>query len=250
MTSMNSASDSSALPGRQHHLVHVSTDSVTLEGVLDVPQGAKGVVLFAHGSGSSRHSPRNRHVAQAFQEGGLATLLLDLLTPEEEQVDQVSAHLRFDIGLLAQRLAGATDWLLQHPETRHLRVGYFGASTGAAAALVAAVERPGAIAAIVSRGGRPDLAGLALEGVRAPTLLIVGGLDYPVITMNQDALRHLHVEKQLTIVPGATHLFEEPGTLEQVAQLALQWFARYLMSPATDQPVEHPSALGEGSQLT
>ena len=210
------------------HLVHVTAGKATLEGTLDIPQGASGIVLFAHGSGSSRHSPRNRYVAQALGAGGLATLLIDLLTAEEEQVDRVTAHLRFDIALLARRLIGATDWLLQYPETERLRVGYFGASTGAAAALVAAAERPDVVSAIVSRGGRPDLAGPALVRVRAPTLLIVGGLDYPVIAMNRDAMAQLSVEKQLVIVPGATHLFEEPGTLEQVADLARGWFVRNL----------------------
>lgn len=219
----------------QSHLVAVTAGPVTLEGMLEIPAGAQGIALFAHGSGSSRRSPRNRFVARALNEGGVATLLLDLLTAEEEEVDRVTAHLRFDIALLAQRLTGATDWLRQYPETRHLRIGYFGASTGAAAALVAASQRPDDIAAVVSRGGRPDLAGPALSLVRAPTLLIVGGLDHPVIAMNQDALRRLSVEKRLVIVPGATHLFEEPGTLEEVARLARDWFARYLTPPAPEQ---------------
>ena len=227
--------DNQSQQGAQSHLVAVTAGQVTLEGMLEIPAGARGIVLFAHGSGSSRHSPRNRYVARALQEGGLATLLLDLLTAEEEEVDQVTAHLRFDIPLLAERLAGATDWLLQEPETRHLRIGYFGASTGAAAALVAAAQRPDAIAAIVSRGGRPDLAGPSLARVRAPTLLIVGGYDEPVIEMNEDARRQLSVEKRLVIVPGATHLFEEPGTLEQVARLARDWFTRYLAPPAPGQ---------------
>lgn len=212
----------------QRRLVAVRVDSVTLEGMLEIPRGAQGIVLFAHGSGSSRHSPRNRAVAQALQEGGLATLLLDLLTVEEEQIDRVTAQLRFDIALLARRLVGATDWLLQQAETSSLRIGYFGASTGAAAALVAAAERPEAVTAIVSRGGRPDLAGTALPSVRAPTLLIVGGLDGPVIDMNQEALEQMRAEKQLRIVPGATHLFEEPGTLEQVARMARDWFVHHL----------------------
>ncbi len=214
------------------HLVSVMAGLVPLEGMLEIPAGAQGIVLFAHGSGSSRHSPRNRYVARAFQEGGLATLLLDLLTADEEEVDRVTAHLRFDITLLAQRLAGATDWLLQYPETRHLRIGYFGASTGAAAALVAASWRAEEVAAVVSRGGRPDLAGPSLSRVRAPTLLIVGGYDEPVIAMNEDAMQQLSVEKRLVIVPGATHLFEEPGTLEEVARLAREWFMRYLTQPA------------------
>lgn len=219
----------------QGHLVHVSAGPVTLEGTLDISAGAQGLVLFAHGSGSSRHSPRNRSVAQVLREGGLATLLIDLLTAEDEAVDLQTAELRFDIGLLAERLVGATDWLTHYPATRHLTIGYFGASTGAAAALVAARERPSAVAAMVSRGGRPDLAGTALADVQAPTLLIVGGLDYPVIEMNREALAQLRVAKRLEIVPRATHLFEEPGTLEQVAHLARQWFERYL---TTQQPAE------------
>lgn len=233
------------LSGRdaESHLVHVTTGNVTLEGTLDIPQGASGIVLFAHGSGSSRHSPRNRYVARALNEGGLATLLIDLLTVEEEQVDRVTAHLRFDIALLARRLIGATDWLVRYPETLELRIGYFGASTGAAAALVAAAERPDAVAAIVSRGGRPDLAGPALARVRAPTLLIVGGLDYPVIAMNRDALAEITVEKRLIIVPGATHLFEEPGTLEKVADLAREWFAHRLASARNS-----PHVSGEADQ--
>jgi putative phosphoribosyl transferase len=228
-------SDRASHQGAQPHLVAVGAGPVILEGVLDIPAGAQGIVLFAHGSGSSRHSPRNRYVARALHDGGLATLLVDLLTAEEEEVDRVTAHLRFDIALLAERVVGATDWLLQYPETQGLRIGYFGASTGAAAALVAAARRPNAVAAIVSRGGRPDLAGPALSQVQAPTLLIVGGLDHPVITMNEDALRQLAVEKRLTIVPGATHLFEEPGALEEVARLARDWFVRYLSSPAPEQ---------------
>lgn len=218
-------------------LVRVAAGSVVLEGELGVPEGARGVVLFAHGSGSSRHSPRNRFVAEVLRQGGLATLLIDLLTPEEEAMDLRTARLRFDIGLLAERLVGATDWLAQQPATRGLHVGYFGASTGGAAALVAAAERPDAVGAVVSRGGRPDLAGPALGRVRAPTLLIVGGLDGPVIDMNRAALERLRDEKQMEIIPGATHLFEEPGALEQVAHLARAWFTRHLVpsGPATAQ---------------
>jgi putative phosphoribosyl transferase len=212
----------------EEHPVKVSADPVELEGNLGVPEGARSVVLFAHGSGSGRHSPRNRYVAQVLQRAGLATLLIDLLTPEEEEVDLRTGHLRFDIGLLAERLAGATDWLMENPDTSNLRIGYFGASTGAGAALVAAAERPEAVGAIVSRGGRPDLAGDALYRVKAPTLLIVGGNDVPVIGMNEEALRQLRAEKELKIVPGATHLFEERGALEEVARLAADWFARYL----------------------
>jgi dienelactone hydrolase len=216
----------------QEHLVSVSAESVKLEGNLVIPTGAEGIVLFAHGSGSSRHSPRNRYVASVLQQAGLATLLLDLLTAEEEEIDRRTRQLRFDIGLLATRLIGATDWLCQTPVTQQLCSGYFGASTGSAAALIAATQRPEVVKAIVSRGGRPDLAGAALNQVQAPTLLIVGGHDFPVITMNEDALAQLRqaTHKQLEIVPRATHLFEEPGTLEQVAALAEQWFNRYLRS--------------------
>jgi putative phosphoribosyl transferase len=207
--------------------VRVSAGPVELEGLLDIPEGAQGIVLFAHGSGSGRHSPRNRYVAGALREAGLATLLIDLLTPEEEEVDLRTRRLRFDIGLLADRLAGATDWLAHQPYTQNLRVGYFGASTGAGAALVAA-KRPDAVGAVVSRGGRPDLAGEALSRVVAPTLLIVGGEDEPVIGMNREATEQIRAEKRLEVVPGATHLFEEPGKLEEVARLAAGWFACYL----------------------
>ena len=215
-------------PSSEERLVQVSTDSVILESNLGIPEGAEGIVLFAHGSGSSRFSPRNQFVARVLREGGLATLLIDLLTSEEEKIDRRTRHLRFDINLLAGRLVGATDWLSQHPDTRDLHIGHFGASTGAAAALIAATERPDVVEAIVSRGGRPDLAGPVLSQVEAPTLLIVGGNDIPVIELNQQALAQLRTEKKLEIVPGATHLFEEPGALEQVAQLARQWFQRYL----------------------
>jgi dienelactone hydrolase len=212
--------------------VRVTAGPVTLEGNLSLPEEARGVVLFAHGSGSSRLSPRNRHVARLLNEGKLATLLIDLLTRDEEAIDLRTGHLRFDIGLLAERLVGATDWLVRHPDTRQLRVGHFGASTGAAAALVAAAERPEVVAAIVSRGGRPDLAGPALARVEAPTLLIVGGNDIPVIELNRQALAQLRCEKRLVIVPGATHLFEEPGTLDEVARLAREWFERHLAPAA------------------
>jgi putative phosphoribosyl transferase len=208
--------------------VRVPVGSVTLEGNLGVPEDARGVVLFAHGSGSGRHSPRNRYVAQELRQAGLATLLVDLLTLEEEEIDVRTRHLRFDIGMLAQRLVGATDWLEGESDTRNLRVGYFGASTGAGAALVAAAERPEEVGAVVSRGGRPDLAGKALARVRAPTLLIVGGNDAPVIEMNREAIGQMNVEKELEIVPGATHLFEEPGALEEVARLAADWFVPHL----------------------
>jgi putative phosphoribosyl transferase len=208
--------------------VQVPVGAVELEGNLRIPDDAQGIVLFAHGSGSDRHSPRNRYVAEALHEANLATLLIDLLTPEEEEEDLRTRHLRFDIRLLADRLAGATDWLLETPDTQNLRVGYFGASTGAGAALVAAAERTEAVGAVVSRGGRPDLAGEALPCVTAPTLLIVGGEDEPVIGMNREALVRIRSEKELAVVPGATHLFEEPGKLEEVARLAANWFVQHL----------------------
>ncbi|MBZ5595939.1 MAG: dienelactone hydrolase family protein [Acidobacteriia bacterium] len=212
----------------EERLVRMAAGSAELEGSLCVPETAAGIVLFAHGSGSSRHSPRNRYVAQALREGGLATLLMDLLTITEEREDALTARLRFDITFLAGRLVGAIDWLARYPVTSRLRIGLFGASTGAGAALVAAAERPETVGAVVSRGGRPDLALPVLERVHAPTLLIVGGLDYPVIGMNREALDHLQAERRLDIVPGATHLFEEPGTLEEVARLARDWFTRHL----------------------
>ncbi len=215
-------------PGAEENPVYIDAGPVRLEGNLTIPRGAEGVVLFAHGSGSSRHSPRNRYVAQVLVDAGLGTLLMDLLTPEEEAVDMYMAQLRFDIDLLAGRVVAATDWLSANPATSDLSIGYFGASTGAAAALAAAAERPDEVGAVVSRGGRPDLAGPVLDRVKAPTLLIVGGNDAPVIGMNQEALELLRVEKEMKIVPGATHLFEEPGALEQVARLAADWFTRYL----------------------
>jgi putative phosphoribosyl transferase len=200
-----------------------------LEGDLVIPEKATAVIAFAHGSGSSRHSPRNQYVARVLQQGGLGTLLFDLLTAPEERIDVQTAELRFDIALLARRLSEATAWLKKDKDTRDLLVGYFGASTGAAAALVAAAQRRGDVFAVVSRGGRPDLAGASLPLVKASTLLIVGGEDTPVIEMNEDAFRQLRMEeKKLEIVPGATHLFEEPGTLEKVASLARDWFKREL----------------------
>jgi putative phosphoribosyl transferase len=214
--------------------VHVPVDSVAVEGNLSVPAGAEGIVLFAHGSGSSRFSPRNRFVANTLRQGSLATLLVDLLTSEEGDVDRYTRHLRFDIDLLAGRLAEATDWVLEQAETRGLSIGYFGSSTGAAAALVAAAQRPDVINAVVSRGGRPDLAGQALRHVEAPTLLIVGGNDVQVLGLNHQALAQLNGEKKLEIVPGAGHLFQEPGALETVAQLARQWFERHLSEPSED----------------
>jgi dienelactone hydrolase len=212
----------------EERLVQVPAGSVTLEGNLSLPEEARAVVLFAHGSGSGRHSPRNRYVARVLNEAKLATLLIDLLTLDEEVVDARTAQLRFDIELLAERLVGATDWLAQDPDTKQLRIGYFGASTGAAAALVAAAVRSDLVDAVVSRGGRPDLAGAALMHVRAPTLLIVGGNDIQVIQLNREALAQLRCEKQLVIVPGATHLFEERGALDEVARLARDWFQRHL----------------------
>jgi putative phosphoribosyl transferase len=204
-------------------------DNIILEGDLRIPSGASGIVLFAHGSGSSRHSPRNQFVANMLNEAGLATLLFDLLTADEERKDRYTAQLRFDIRLLSQRVIEATEWLLHQEMTRTLPIGYFGASTGAAAALVAAAALPATVRAIVSRGGRPDLAGQVLTRVQAPTLLIVGGEDTQVIELNRLALALLPGDKRLEIVPGATHLFEEPGALEQVARLASDWFTRYLV---------------------
>ena len=206
--------------------VQIRSGAAMLHGDLSIPTGAQGVVLFAHGSGSSRHSPRNQFVARTIREAGVGTLLFDLLTAEEEAVDARTGHLRFDIGLLAARLIDATYWLKGE---YYLRVGYFGSSTGGGAALVAAAELGEIVSVIVSRGGRPDLAGDALPQVKSPTLLIVGGLDYPVIEMNEEALARLRCEKELKIISGATHLFEEPGTLEQVADLAAEWFQRHLV---------------------
>lgn len=223
--------DSAMESGVEERLVSVAIGRVTLHGNLSLPEGPRGIVLFAHGSGSSRLSPRNRHVARVLNRAKFATLLIDLLTADEEAIDRCTGHLRFDIGLLAERLEGATDWLARNPSTRHLRLGYFGASTGAAAALVAAAERPDLVGAVVSRGGRPDLAGPALPYVRAPTLLIVGGNDVVVIDLNKAALAQLRCEKQLVIIPGATHLFEEPGALDEVARLAGDWFARHVAPP-------------------
>jgi putative phosphoribosyl transferase len=205
--------------------VHIPADSVELDGELIVPPSASGVVLFAHGSGSSRFSPRNTYVARVLQQYGIGTLLFDLLTREEDQ----NYETRFDIPLLTRRLLDATAWLKTSPQTKALNVGYFGASTGAAAALQAAAEMGDKIAAVVSRGGRPDLAGKdALGRVSAPTLLIVGGADYGVIELNQQADALMHCKKRITLIPGATHLFEEPGTLEQAASAAADWFEQNL----------------------
>jgi putative phosphoribosyl transferase len=213
----------------QEQQVRIPWQDVWLDGDLALPRRARGIVLFAHGSGSSRHSSRNRHVAQTLQQAEFATLLMDLLTRDEEVIDMTTRRLRFDIDLLAQRLLKATDWLREQEATRELPIGYFGASTGAGAALVAAADRPEVVRAVVSRGGRPDLAGSALPRVYAPTLLIVGGHDFAVIPLNQQALELIGAdESRLEIVPNATHLFEEPGTLEQVARLAAEWFQRHL----------------------
>src|SRR5256714_12024879 len=203
-------------------------NNLTLEGNLNIPENPRAVVLFAHGSGSSRHSPRNQLVAQVLHAAGFATLLIDLLTAYEEEQDRLTGHLRFNIDLLSQRVVGATNWLTVNPATANLKIGYFGASTGAAAALVAAAEHPLTVGAVVSRGGRPDLAGSALTAVQAPTLLIVGSKDTQVIELNRMAFSLLKCEKRLEIIPGASHLFEEPGTLEKVAELASEWFTRYL----------------------
>jgi len=207
--------------------VQIRSGDMQIEGDLSIPDRAQGVVLFAHGSGSSRHSPRNQFVARTIR-AGVGTLLFDLLTREEEAVDMQTAQLRFDIGLLATRLIDATYWI--KGELNYLSVGYFGSSTGGGAALVAAAQLGDTVGAVVSRGGRPDLAGDALSKVESPTLLIVGGLDYPVIEMNRSALARLRCEKEMKIVPGATHLFEERGMLEQVADLAADWFQRHLVT--------------------
>jgi dienelactone hydrolase len=213
----------------EHDLnVRIPADSIKLEGELKAPSSATGIVLFAHGSGSSRHSPRNQYVASVIRNAGVGTLLFDLLTLEEEAIDIQTRHLRFDIDLLARRLMDAANWIKQEPVLRHLRVGYFGSSTGGGAALVAAAMVGEEIGAVVSRGGRPDLAAEALPRVKSPTLLIVGGYDEPVIKLNKHAYAQLRCQKKLEIVPGATHLFEEPGKLEEVARLAAEWFQTYL----------------------
>ena len=208
--------------------VRITAGQVLIEGDLTIPVNAAGLVVFAHGSGSSRFSRRNRSVAQVLQGGGYATLLLDLLTRQEEAIDEQTREYRFDIDRLGHRVVAAIDWTASHPQVAHLPVASFGASTGAAAALVAAAERPEIVRAVISRGGRPDLAGDALPKVRAPTLLIVGGDDVPAIELNRAAMLRMRAPVQLEIVPGATHLFEEPGALELVAQLALTWCTKYL----------------------
>lgn len=218
-------------PAKFSKLVNIPAGTVSLEGILELPDKAPGVVLFAHGSGSSRLSPRNNYVAGVLREAGLGTLLIDLLTRSED----MDYSTRFDIPLLTRRLLAATRWLRNEERTKSLAIGYFGASTGAAAALQAAAEEGGKIAAVVSRGGRPDLAGeAALGGVASPTLLIVGGFDDVVIGLNREAYRFLHCEKELIIVPGATHLFEETGTLEQAAKYAAAWFDKFMPRSAAE----------------
>lgn len=213
--------------------VEIQCGEISLRGLLEVPKTANVCVIFAHGSGSGRLSPRNQHVAKLLQKGGIATLLCDLLTEEEEAIDEVTRQLRFDIDLLADRLIDVTHWVAQQPELKNLSIGYFGASTGAAAALIASTKCRN-VTSVVSRGGRPDLAAKALPRVTAPTLLIVGGADFGVIELNEQAYNMLTCEKSLQIVPNATHLFEEPGTLDMVAKLALDWFK----SPGTSAKTE------------
>ncbi|MFI6576466.1 dienelactone hydrolase family protein [Nocardiopsis sp. NPDC050513] len=220
------------------HEVAVETAGVSLGGNLAVPEAPAGVVVFAHGTGSSRHSPRNRLVASVLQESGFATLLFDLLTEAEERIDRITAEQRFDIDLLTGRLSGAVAWLGGREETRELPVGLFGASTGAAAALRTAADHPDLVGSVVSRGGRPDLAGAALTRVRAPVLLVVGGADRQVLALNEIAARRLGGPHEVHVVPYATHLFEEPGTLDQVADAAADWFARTLGARDADDAVE------------
>jgi len=212
----------------QSHSISIEIEGKIVKGDLAIPEEAIGLVLFVHGSGSSRMSPRNQYVARALNQACFSTLLFDLLTKEEEEIDIFTAEFRFDIRLLTNRLIKVTEWIKENSETKNLNIGYFGASTGAAAALLAAAQLPKDIKAIVSRGGRPDLADAGLKNVKAPTLLIVGGEDYPVIQMNSSALEQLPCEKKMVIVPGATHLFEEPGKLEKVAELAQNWFREHL----------------------
>src|SRR5213593_1706730 len=213
--------------GERARMVRIPAGSVTLDGELNVPASAEGLVLFAHGSGSSRHSPRNQFVAQLLRESGLGTLLFDLLTFEEAEADASPGHLPFNIGLLTQRLVCAAHWVTEEDEAHHLRLGFFGSSTGGGAALVAAADLGRSVGAVVSRGGRPDLAGNALRRVKCPTLLIVGELDETVRELNAEAYEMLACEKTLKIIRGATHLFEEPGTLEEGARLASNWFLEH-----------------------
>ncbi len=232
--------------GRQdaaEHHVTIPVGDVMLQGTLGLPTDADGIVLFAHGSGSSRHSQRNRYVASVLREAGLATLLFDLLTEDEEAAEAATAHLRFDIPLLADRLIGASMWVFLQPGTANCRLGFFGASTGGGAALLAAATHPDLVHAVVSRGGRPDLAGAALAQVRAPTLLLVGERDGPVVQMNRAAAARLRATCSLVIIPGATHLFEEPGALDEVTVLARTWFVRHLTQ--TDEASGAPSGRDE-----
>ena len=222
-----------ANPAHDEQTISVTAGKAKLAGTLAIPPQAGGMVLFAHGSGSSRHSPRNRYVAQFLQQANLATLLLDLFTTAEEHLDEQTAELRFDIDFLAERLLAACDWIAQQPQTQSLPLGLFGASTGAGAALVAAADRPQQVRAVVSRGGRPDLAGAALRRVKSPALLIIGGEDRLVIQVNREAAELLQAEHRIEIVPGATHLFEEPGALARVAELARDWFLRCLHNSAS-----------------
>jgi dienelactone hydrolase len=217
-----------AVEEEEENAVRIPVDKTTIEGNLVLPPHAKGVVLFAHGSGSGRFSPRNQYVAKVLNQAGIATLLIDLLTKQEEEEDLQTGWFRFDINLLAQRLIGATEWLRKNPRTKNLAFGYFGASTGAAAALISAAKLPEGIKAVVSRGGRPDLAWDYIPNVKAPTLFIVGGNDTVVIDLNKKALKNFSAQKKLEIVPGASHLFEETGKLEEVAKLAASWFSKYL----------------------
>lgn len=211
--------------------VTIATDGIELKADVNLPTEATGLVIFAHGSGSSRHSPRNRYIARALRDAGLGTLLVDLLTPEEDEQQRWSQHLRFDVALLARRLNGCASWVKRMAATRPLSLGYFGASTGAAAALIAAAAHPRGVNAIVSRGGRPDLAGPALPHVKAPTLLIVGSQDRAVLDLNQNALEAMNAPAEMRLIPGASHLFPEPGALEQVSQKTVEWFARFLNAP-------------------
>jgi putative phosphoribosyl transferase len=206
----------------------IPVGNVEVEGNMFLPEGASGLVVFAHGSGSSRFSPRNQYVAKEFNKANLGTLLFDLLTPGEEEEDELTGEYRFDIALLAQRLIGVTQWLRNDPSTQNIKLGYFGASTGAAAALIAAAKLPEAVSVVVSRGGRPDLAGEYLSQVQAPTLLLVGGWDEEVIELNKQAQQQMTNENKRVIIPAATHLFEEPGKLEEVARFATDWFGRFL----------------------
>ena len=229
------------------HEVSIPAGSVTLRGTLELPDDPAGVVLFAHGSGSSRNSPRDRQLAAALQQGGFGTLLFDLLTVEEETADRDTGHLRFNVLLFAQRLVEATEWAAHHRDTRAMPIGYFGAATGAAAALIAAAALDDRVGAVVSRGGRPDLAGNALEHVSAPTLHIVGERDEYVLDLNREAYARMHGTRELAVVPGATHLFEEPGALEKVAQLAIEWYRRHLtpagyLGESRDDSAQRPAA--------